>query len=161
MIATLEDVVRILDAKGVQFIVIDGWAAIVHGVARSTNDVDVVYSRDAKNIACVAEAMKDIHPYPRGAPKGLPFRWNAKTIRAGLNFTLTTDRGDIDLLAEVPGGGTYDLLLPNSRQFTALGITCRVVSLEKLIELKRAAGRPKDFETISELQVLLQERGNG
>jgi predicted nucleotidyltransferase len=91
----------------------------------------------------------------------LPFRWDDLTVAAGLNFTLTTARGDLDLLGEVTGGGTYEQLLPFTAEVTAFGITCRVVTLERLIQLKRAAGRPKDLEVIAELQALLEERGTG
>jgi predicted nucleotidyltransferase len=158
MIASLEQVARLLHAHGVRAIVIGGWAAIIHGTARSTNDVDLVYARDADNIHRLVEALRPWRPYLRGAPPGLPFRWDDATIRAGLNFTLTTEHGDVDLLAEVSGGGTYEELLPFTEEKTVFGITCRVVTLERLIQLKRAAGRPKDLEVIAELQALLEER---
>lgn len=158
MIVSLETVVRCLHEHNVRFIVIGGWAAIIHGVARSTNDVDVVYARDADNIARLVAALGPWQPYLRGAPPGLPFRWDEPTIRAGLNFTLITVNGDIDLLGEVSGGGTYEQLLPFTREVAFYGITFRVVTLERLIQLKRAAGRPKDFEVIAELQALLEER---
>jgi predicted nucleotidyltransferase len=158
MIISLEQVARQLQQHQVRFIVIGGWAAIMHGAARSTNDVDVVYARDAGNIQQLAEALQSWQPYLRGAPPGLPFRWDPPTIRAGLNFTLTTLHGDLDLLGEVAGGGTYEELLPYSQEATAFGITCQVVTLERLIQLKRAAGRPKDLEAIAELQALLEER---
>ena len=158
MIASLQQVARCLQGQGVRFIVIGGWAAIIHGAARTTNDVDVVYARDAENIRRLVEALQPWRPYLRGAPPGLPFRWDAATIRAGLNFTLTTQCGDLDLLGEVAGGGTYEELLPFTQEVTAFGITCHVVTLERLIQLKRAAGRPKDLEVIAELQALLEER---
>jgi predicted nucleotidyltransferase len=158
MIASLEQVARHLQEQRVRFIVIGGWAAIIHGAARSTNDVDLVYARDTENIERLAEALRPWQPYLRGAPPGLPFRWDVPTIRAGLNFTLTTQYGDLDLLGEVAGGGTYEQLLPFTDEVTAFGLTCRVVTLERLIQLKRAAGRPKDLEAIAELQALLEER---
>jgi predicted nucleotidyltransferase len=158
MIASLEQMARQLQQHGVRFIVIGGWAAIIHGTARSTNDVDVVYARDADNIQRLVEALQPWQPYLRGAPPGLPFLWDAATIRAGLNFTLTTLYGDLDLLGEVTGGGTYEQLLPFTQEATAFGITCQVVTLERLIQLKRAAGRTKDLEVIAELQALLEER---
>lgn len=160
MIITLADVVRQMNDHGVQYIVIGGWAAIVHGVARSTNDVDIVYGRSSANIDRLVTALQAWNPYLRGAPPGLPFRWESATIRAGLNFTLTTSHGDLDLLGEVSGGGTYEQLLPFTSEAVTDGLTYRVVTLEKLIQLKRAAGRPKDLEAIAELQALLEERRN-
>ncbi len=81
-------------------------------------------------------------------------------LKAGMNFTLTTTLGALDLLGEVTGGGTYEQLLPDTIVSEAYGVPVRFVTLERLIELKRAAGRPKDFEILSELQALLQERRN-
>jgi hypothetical protein len=158
MIAALEVVLGLMQQHQIRCVVIGGWAAILQGVARSTNDVDLVYARDADNVKRLVAALTSHQPYLRGAPPGLPFRWDERTIQSGLNFTLTTDLGDLDLLGEVAGGGTYEQLLPFTEELEAFGTTCRVVTLERLIQLKRAAGRPKDLETIAELQALLEER---
>jgi predicted nucleotidyltransferase len=158
MTITLEEVLLLMQQHGVRFIVIGGWAAIVHGTARSTNDVDLVYARDADNVHRLVTALQSWNPYLRGAPPGLPFRWDDATVLAGLNFTLTTSHGHLDLLGEVAGGGTFEKLLPDTREAIVHGIPCRVVTLEKLIHLKRAAGRPKDLEVIAELEALLEER---
>lgn len=152
------ELLPLLARHEVRFIVIGGGAAIAHGSARVTLDVDVVYARDPENIRCLAAALAPHRPYLRGAPAGLPFRWDEETIQAGLNFTLTTDLGDIDFLGEVVGGGGYERLLADTLEFTLFGARCRVVTLEKLIQLKRAAGRPKDLEAIAELQALWEER---
>lgn len=137
---------------GVEFILIDGVAAVIHGSARLTFDVDVVYHRTPENIERLAVALSPNDPYLRGAPAGLPFRWDKETIRRGLNFTLTTKLGPLDLLGEAAGGGTYELLLPSSQEGEIAGRRCRVVDLDRLIHLKRAAGRPKDLEAIAELE---------
>jgi predicted nucleotidyltransferase len=158
MITEFEKLARVLADKKTKFIVIGGWAAIFHGLARATMDVDVVYARDRENIRRVVEALSPLKPYLRGAPPGLPFSWDERTIRNGLNFTLTTELGSLDLLGEVPGGGTYDNLLPHSVELEGNGMKYRCVTLERLIHLKRAAGRPKDLEVIAELQALLEER---
>jgi predicted nucleotidyltransferase len=144
--------------NNVRFIVIGGGAALAHGTARITWDVDVVYARDPENLRNLVTAIGPHQPYLRGAPPGLPFRWDERTLQAGLNFTLTTSLGDVDLLGEVAGGGTYEQLLPHSEEREVFGVKCRVVTLERLIQLKRAAGRPKDLEVIAELQALLEER---
>ena len=148
---------RLLNAADVRYILIGGWASILHGSVRTTLDVGVVYSRERENMMRLVGALRPIHPYLRGAPKGLHFEFDEKTVRNGLNFTLTTDLGDLDLLGEVAGGGMYQQLLPFSQEMDAFGIRCRCVTLERLIQLKRAAGRPKDLEAIAELQALLEE----
>ena len=146
-----------LDA-GADFIVIGGVAGNLHGAARVTYDLDVVYARNRANIERIVRALAPLNPYLRGAPKGLPFKWTAETVERGLNFTLTTDGGDIDILGEVTGGGGYDELLAHSVKADAFGVTFLCVSLPKLIALKRAAGRPRDFDALAELEVLLEEQ---
>jgi len=153
-----EEFLPLLLRHQVKFILIGGGAAMAHGSARATYDVDVVYARDRENIGRLVEAMRPHSPYLRGAPRGLPFVFDEKTVRNGLNFTLTTTLGDIDFLGEVAGGGTYEQLLPHSEEVRAFGCKFLCVSLERLIQLKRAAGRPRDLEAIAELQALLEER---
>jgi len=149
---------EVLTAGKVDFIVIGGVAAIAHGGATSTYDVDVVYARDRTNIQRLVTTLEPYKPYLRGAPPGLPFRWDEKTVRMSLNFTLLTTLGHLDVLGEVAGGGGYQTLLPHSESIRIFGLECRCVSLERLIVLKRAAGRPKDLLAAGELEALLEER---
>ena len=86
-------------AKGdVEFILIGGVAAAFHGAIRTTRDLDVVYRRTPANMARLVKAIAPLSPYLRGAPPGLPFLWDAETLAHGLNFTLTTSFGELDLL---------------------------------------------------------------
>ena len=88
----------------------------------------------------------------------MPFVWDLATVRNGLNFTLVTSKGDIDLLGEVTGGGPYERLLEDSVELELLGKTVRCLGLQRLINVKRAAGRPKDLEAMAELEAILEER---
>ena len=142
----------------VEFIVVGGVAANAHGSARFTQDVDVVYSRSRDNLDRIVRALAPLDPYHRGAPAGLPFDWSRETLHRGLNFTLTTSIGSLDLLGEIVGGGSFDELLAHSSVMRIFGHDVRVLGLDALIRAKRAAGRPKDFEALAELE-LLQELG--
>lgn len=153
-----EALLRALTRDGVEFIIVGGAAGLAHGCARLTLDLDVVYRRTPENIVRCARALEPLKPYLRGAPPGLPFRWEAETIRRGLNFTLTTTAGPIDLLGEITGGGDFDALLPHTLEIEVFGVRCRCLNLERLIHVKRAVGRPKDLEAIAELEALLEER---
>lgn len=153
-----EGFLRALLASDVRFIVIGGMAATAHGSARLTLDLDVAYERSALNFTRVVEALAPLSPYLRGAPPGLPFCFDVDTLTRGLNFTLTTSIGDIDLLGEVTGGGRYEDLLPQSESIELFGLTCRCLDLDTLIKVKKAAGRPKDLEAIAELEALREER---
>jgi len=84
----------------------------------------------------------------------LPFRWERGTLANGLNFTLATSFGDIDLLGEIPGGGGYRDLAPGATEIELFGTRCLCLSLPQLIRAKRAAGRPKDLEALAELELL-------
>ncbi|MDH3719322.1 MAG: hypothetical protein OES79_14480 [Planctomycetota bacterium] len=161
MTANFDQILPLLATHGVRFILIGGGAAIAHGSARSTQDVDVVYARDDANIRALAECLQPVVPRLRGAPEGLPFFWDEATIRNGLNFTLATDVGDLDLLGEVAGNGTYESLLRDSAEIEIFGTRCRCVTLSRLIQLKQAAGRPRDLEAIAELQALAEESEEG
>jgi len=160
-VTEFQKIIRTLSDAHVEFIVVGGVAAIAHGSARLTRDVDVVYSRTDANIRSLVNALEHRQPYLRGAPKGLPFTWDAETIRMGLNFTLTTSLGPIDLLGEVTGGGGYDALRPHAVMLEVFGRQCLVLDLPWLIKVKRAAGRPKDIEAIAELEALLEIRDSG
>ena len=80
------------------------------------------------------------------------------TLRNGLNFTLATNLGDLDLFGEVTGGGSYSDLLPHSVDIDAFGVRFKVIDLVMLVRIKEAAGRAKDREAIAELRVLLEEQ---
>lgn len=153
-----EALLRALAAERVDFILVGGVAGAAHGSARRTQDLDAVYGRSPENIARTARALAPLKPYLRGAPPGLPFRFDPDTIRRGLNFTLTTTAGPIDLLGEITGGGGYEAILADTIEVDVFGVRCRCLSLEKLIHVKRAAGRPKDLEAVAELEALLEER---
>lgn len=153
-----ERLFKVLVAGGVEFIVAGGTAAAIHGSSRLTNDLDIVYRRSPENLCQIVEAIGPLEPYLRGAPAGLPFAFNERTLRAGLNFTLTTSLGWLDLLGEITGGGSYDDLLPHTIAVNVYDVTIRCLDLDTLIRVKHAAGRPKDFEVIAELEVIRERR---
>ena len=147
----------LLSAGDVEHIIVGGLAATVHGSSRLTQDVDVVYKRSHHNIERLVTALATVEPYLRGAPRGLPFEWSVQTVQRGLNFTLTTSLGDVDIFGEIAGGGTYEDLYADSVEIRLFGGTHRCLSLPTLIRTKRAAGRPRDLEVIAELETLNEE----
>lgn len=141
----------------VRFVLVGGVAATLHGAARLTQDIDIVYAREPDNLAKLAAALLPLQPYLRGAPAGLPFTLDAKALRAGLNFTLTTSAGDIDLLGELIGVGDYQALAGHTLEVQLFGLRCLCLDLPTLIRAKVAAGRPKDLEAIAELEAIRAE----
>src|SRR5215212_2538743 len=153
-----ERILTSLRSAEVSFVVVGGVAATIHGSARLTSDVDIVYERSLANIGRLVEAMAPLKPYLRGAPPGLPFRFDVETVRRGLNFTLTTDAGPVDVLGEITGVGDYAAVLAVSENVSLFGATYRCISLDALIVSKRAAGRPKDLEAVAELELIRDEK---
>ena len=102
-------------------------------------------------------ALTDRKPYLRGVPPGLPFVWDQTTLARGLNFTLVTSIGDLDLLGEIPGGGAYEELAGDAIELQVFQTRCLCLSLAQLIRAKRAAGRPKDLEALAELEAIEEE----
>lgn len=149
---------RCLSEAGVEYILVGGAAATAHGSGRLTEDLDVVYRRSEENMHRLVRALSPHNPYLRGAPPGLPFVWDIRMVQRGMNFTLTTDLGAIDLLGEIVGGGRYEDLLPDSITIKVFGVACLCLGLERLIQVKRAAGRPRDLEAVAELEAILEER---
>ena len=159
----MNDFERILSglcSADVSFVIIGGVAATVHGSARLTSAVDIVYERSRASIERLVEALAPLKPYLRGAPPDLPFRFDVETVRRGLNFTLTTDAGPLDVLGEITGVGDYDAVLAVSEDVSLFGSTYFCINLDSLIVSKRAAGRPKDLEAVAELELIRDKKLN-
>ena len=146
-----------LRESDVSFVIIGGVAATLHGSARLTNDLDIAYERSSRNYEGIAAALVPFKPYLRGAPAGLPFHFDAETIKRGLNFALRTEAGDLDLLGELAGVGSFANVLAQSLEVALFGATYRFLNLNALIRSKRAAGRAKDLEVVAELEAIHEE----
>jgi len=148
------DVQRLLEAladAGVEFVVVGGVAMVLRGSGRVTVDIDLCYSRDAQNLMRLARALAPYHPRLRGAPEDLPFLWDDRTLRSGLNFTLTTDIGDVDLLGEVTGLGDFQAVVRGATTLEVGRLRTWVLDLDSLERSKRAAGRAKDLLDLAEI----------
>jgi hypothetical protein len=118
-----------LTEHGVEFVVIGGLAVIAHGHIRTTAALDVCDARTPENVRRLVAALADLSPRLRGAPPELPFFWDEKTVKNGLNFTLVTALGELDLLGEVTGLGTYGDIALRAEVVTSI----KLLSLEDLI----------------------------
>lgn len=152
------DALEALAARRVRFVVIGGVAANARGSPSVTYDTDVCYARDPENLERLVVALKDIHTKLRGAPEDVPFLLDAKTLKMGGNFTFSTDAGSLDILAfpsGIPGG--YEELNRTADPIDFGGFRVKVASIDDLIRMKRAAGRPKDLIEVEVLGALRDE----
>lgn len=151
-------ILRALLQHGVRFVVIGGIAGRMQGSATLTEDLDVCYERSNENFGALGAALRELDARLRGAPARLPFRLDARTLKAGLNFTFETRYGDLDCLGEASGGFTYGILEPNADKMDVDGIVVLVAALDDLIRMKRAAGRAQDLIEVHNLSALREVR---
>jgi predicted nucleotidyltransferase len=150
-------VLRALSDGGVAFVLIGGVAARLHGSPSLTRDIDICYARDADNLERLVQVLRSLHARLRGVEDEVPFLLDARTLRAGANFTFVTDLGDVDILAVPPGVEGYDDLASAATEVDLDGTTVLLVSLDDLIRMKRAAGRAKDRAELEILEALRSE----
>lgn len=149
-------ILNLLSNHKVDFVIVGGVAANLHGSARATFDLDICYSRERTNLDRLAQALVLINARLRNAPSGLPFILDGETLRRGLNFTFVTDFGDVDLLGEISGVGNFEKIAPLAEISEIAKVEYLFISLPQLILAKRAAGRSKDLDALPELEALLE-----
>jgi hypothetical protein len=156
-------VIEALNRNGVEYIVIGGVAGNLLGSDVNTRDFDICYRRTPSNYPRLVAALREIGATLRGAPPGLPFILDEKTIRNGDSFTFDTTGGPFDCLGTPSGTRGYDDLFAASTVVDLEGRPVRVCSLDDLIRMKRTAGRTKDLFALEHLDALkkLIESGGG
>jgi len=135
-------------------VIIGGLAVTLHGSALLTEDIDVMYGREAENIERLAAALAGLEVRLRGVPDDLPFKPDAKTLMAGQNFTFTTQYGPFDVLAYADGAPSYSDLRERAVRMEFDAREVLVASLDDLIAMKAAAGRSKDLRAIDDLEAI-------
>lgn len=139
-----ERVLAKLLQHGVRFVVIGGVAAALHGSPMLTADVDISYERTPENLDRLADALAELNARLRGIEEDLPFEPDARALRSGSNFTFTTDLGDLDVIGWPDGISSYEELVRDAVPMRIGRQEVLVASIDDLIRMKRAAGRPKD-----------------
>ena len=139
---------------GIEFVIIGGVAARIHGSSYVTDDLDVCYARSEENLRKISDWLEGHHASLRGAPANLPFVPDVNTLRAGSNFTFLTDVGNVDFLGEVQPIGFYPTVLQHSFSVEVFGIQCRIIDIDTLIQIKKIISRAKDTVVALELEAI-------
>jgi hypothetical protein len=142
----------------VDFVVIGGVAAVLHGSARATFDLDVCFASNAENLEALGSTLVGLRAQLRGVSEAVPFVPDGAALRRVEVLTLTTTAGDLDVLRAPSGAPRYDVLRGHADRFDVGGFEVRVASVEDLIAMKTAAGRPKDLGDVEELEAILRLR---
>jgi hypothetical protein len=153
------EILEVLLRNDVHFVLVGGLAAQAHGSPSLTGDLDVCYARDRDSLERLATALAELMAARRGLPRDAPRMpsLDTRTLRAGGLFTLTTRFGDLNLLASPEPGFDFETLASDAIETTMLGHAIRVASLDDLIAMKQAAGRPKDRAELEILGALREE----
>lgn len=156
-----EGLLRALVDGRVEMIVVGGVAGNLLGSPVVTYDLDICYARDEANLVRLAKVLVDLGATLRGAPSGLPFRLDARTLHNGDSFTFTTRLGDLDILGTPAGTAGFADLERRAEWYDVDDLALRVASIDDLIRMKRAAGRPKDLMALEELGALRARLDDG
>jgi hypothetical protein len=149
---------RTLDRHAVRYVVIGGLGARLHGSPTVTNDTDICYDRSPENVERLAAALLELRARLRGVDEEVPFFPDAATIAAGDHFTFSTTAGNLDCMGTPAGVGGFRELAERAQAYDVEGLRVLVASIEDLIRMKRAAGRPKDLIEIDVLRAVQEER---
>jgi hypothetical protein len=147
-------VIGLLSQAGADTVIIGGLGIRAHGGGHLTEDIDFALSRRRENCRRIAEALAPYHPKPVDWPEGVPYVWDEQMLMNSTNLTLETDLGRIDFLAEPDGAPPYETLKARAVRFDLEGREVLVASIDDLISMKKAAGRPKDLAHIAELETI-------
>lgn len=152
---------EVLTRHGVRFVLIGGIGARLHGSPSVTNDLDICYARDDENLQRLATALHELRVRLRGAPPDVPFQLDAGSLKAGDHFTFIGDAGALDCIGTPAGTSGYEDLARTAERLDIDGAVVLVASIEDLIRMKLAAGRPKDRIEAEILGALLEEIEGG
>jgi hypothetical protein len=150
----LRELFRALAEHGVDYLVIGGVAAQVHGHRRTTKDLDLMPAPDSKNFERLAAALValDAHPAELGASAPAPTA--AQLHVASIVPPLVTQHGELHILNDVPGAADYAVMRPRALEGNLNGIAVHIISVDDLVRMKRAAGRPRDLEDVEALMTV-------
>jgi hypothetical protein len=150
-------VLRTLLWHEVRFVLIGGYAAAIRGSPVITGDVDICYARDDDNLDRLAAALSGLGATLRGAPSDVPFRPDARTLKTGDHFTFSTKAGPLDCIGAPAGTDGFADLDASATDEDLDGLVVPVASIDDLIRMKRAAGRPQDLIAVEWLAALRDE----
>ncbi|MCG3180413.1 MAG: hypothetical protein BIFFINMI_02773 [Phycisphaerae bacterium] len=152
------DLLDRLHDQGVEFVIVGGTAAILHGSSLYTEDVDVAAPFTPENMRKLLAALGDVNPVHRMTPQRKSLDESAQSLSGFRNLYLGTDLGELDVLGDIAGLGSFEEVRRNSVAMELDGRAFRVISLEALIKSKSALGRPKDRQAVIQLEAILAER---
>jgi hypothetical protein len=143
-----------LASAGVDFVVIGGVAVIAHGYERNTKDLDICYAPDPENLEALGGALVSLGARLRGIEEDIPFVPDARTLKHMQILTLDTPDGGLDVLVDPSGSPGYRALKERAKRIDFDGWEILIASIEDLLAMKQAAGRPQDLADVEALRAI-------
>jgi predicted nucleotidyltransferase len=143
---------------GLDFVIVGGYAAVTHGSALITRDLDICALLTPENVQKLRRMLADLHPKHRMTPQKLSFLEYPDSNVPIQNLYLQTDAGIVDVLTSILGVGDFERLKSSAEELEVAGRTYRVISLDDLIAAKEALGREKDLLAAKELRAIAAKR---
>src|SRR5947209_1892462 len=153
-----DQILQRLVAHGVDFVIIGGIAAVLHGSAQNTFDLDVCYATDPGNLRALGHALIELQAKLKGVQEDIPFTPDDRTLRRTEVLTMETAAGELDILARPVGSPGYESLRRRADRFELDGFSVLVASIDDLIQMKLATGRLKDRAAVDELHAIRRLR---
>jgi hypothetical protein len=150
-------ILRTLSEYKVDFIVVGGVCAVLHGAPMTTFDLDVVHARSADNLKRLLSALKTLDAYYRDRP-GQRLQPKLSHLASPGHQLLLTRFGPLDILGTIGNSLSYSDLITGTVQLQLDDLELRMLTLESLIDTKRAAGRDKDKAVLALLKQTLKEK---
>lgn len=152
---------KTLLAHNLDFIMVGGFAAVVHGSSRVTKDLDITMLMSPENIDNLRLALKDLEPRHRMNPSHKPsFLDEPKNLSDIKNIYLETNAGILDVVTLDKEFGSFEELKSRAMTVSLFGYNCLVISLDDLIRIKEKMSRPKDLIVLEELKALKSYNNN-
>lgn len=155
--ADLTDIIERLADGDVDFVLVGGLAAVTYGSSMATQDIDICCEFSPENLLRLQSALDGLHPVHRMTTNRVPLELTSSNCANLKNLYLETDMGQLDCLGEVLGLGKFEDVKQLSETIELDGKTCSILRIDALIAAKKAMGRPKDIETIKQLEVIQKE----
>jgi hypothetical protein len=152
------ELVRLLSEADVDYVVVGGVAVVVQAHARFTDDLDICYATDRANLSRLGGVLVELGATLRGIEVDVPFVPEGRTLRGTQILCLNTPYGGLDLLAQPEGAPRYERLRSRAEVVEIGGVEVPVASVDDMIAMKRAAGRPQDLIDVDALEIARRRR---
>ncbi|OHB65268.1 MAG: hypothetical protein A2Y76_08735 [Planctomycetes bacterium RBG_13_60_9] len=146
---------------GVDFVIVGGYAGVVHGCTYVTQDVDVCCDFSPANLLALQAALSDLHAVHRMTPARKPLELTAENAAEFKNLYLDTDIGRLDCLGYIEGIGGFEQVKQVSERVEVEGARLHVLTIDALIAAKQAMNRPRDREAVRQLKAIKRLRRDG